>query len=283
MWVLIQVNLSETIMKILTSLFIIIIFTHSSADASVISKKLQTINKNSFEIEHSTYDKNKPIILFLAGLGNKGNQINQIRDEFNDAKLNLFTFSRHENPCDSFRTCISNVSRRVKTRQIIISNKGAKSSLEDIFENEITATINYIIQNHEYNKTKGILLIGSSYGSWLSLTTLNSNFREHIKGIIFLSPVVAPHKSSGKYKNEINKFNEYTEINTDIPILAVGSQKDEIWPGVTTLDAAKFLYKKISAKSMLIDSNSQKHANKLLLDDHQIKRKIIDWLQDNSK
>ena len=168
MWVLIQVNLSETIMKILTSLFIIIIFTHSSADASVISKKLQTINKNSFEIEHSTFDKNKPIILFLAGLGNKGNQINQIRDEFSDAKLNLFTFSRHENPCDSFRTCISNVSRRVKTRQIIISNKGATSSLEDIFENEITATINYIIQNHEYNKTKGIFLIGQFFSIEIS-------------------------------------------------------------------------------------------------------------------
>ena len=131
-------------MKILTSLLIIIIFTHSSADASVISKKLQTINKNSFEIKHSTFDKNKPIILFLAGLGNRGNQINQIRDEFNDAKLNLFTFSRHENPCDSFRTCISNLARRVKTGQIIISNKGAKSSLEDIFENEITTIINYL-------------------------------------------------------------------------------------------------------------------------------------------
>ena len=270
-------------MKILTSLLIIIIFTHSSADASVISKKLQTINKNSFEIKHSTFDKNKPIILFLAGLGNRGNQINQIRDEFNDAKFNLFTFSRHENPCDSFRTCISNVARRVKTGQIIISNKGAKSSLEDIFENEITTIINYIIQDNAYNKTKGIFLIGSSYGSWLSLTTLNSNFREHIKGIIFLSPVVAPHKSSGKYKNEINKFNEYTKINTDIPILAVGSQKDEIWPGVTTLDAAKFLYKKISAKSMLIDSNSQKHANKLILGDHQINGKILDWLQVNSR
>ncbi|MFL2780924.1 MAG: alpha/beta hydrolase [Rhodospirillales bacterium] len=270
-------------MKILASLFIIGIFTQSIANASVTSKKLQTINEKSFEVEHSIFAKNKPVVLFLAGLGNKGGQINQIRDEFNNAKLNLFTFSRHENPCDSFRTCISNVARRVKTGQIIISNKGAKSSLEDIFENEITTIINYIIQNNAYNKTKGIHLIGSSYGSWLSLTTLNSNFREHIKGIIFLSPVVAPHKSSGKYKNEINKFHEYTKINTNIPVLTIGSQKDEIWPGVTTMDAAKFLHKKISAKSVLIDSNSQKHANKLLLGDHQIRRKIIDWLQDNSK
>jgi hypothetical protein len=36
-------------MKILTSLFIIIIFTHSIANASVIAKKLQTINKTSFK------------------------------------------------------------------------------------------------------------------------------------------------------------------------------------------------------------------------------------------
>ena len=92
-------------MKILASLFIIGILTQSIADASVTSKKLQTINEKSFEVEHSIFAKNKPVVLFLAGLGNKGGQINQIRDEFNNAKLNLFTFSRHENPCDSFRTC----------------------------------------------------------------------------------------------------------------------------------------------------------------------------------
>ena len=76
-----------------------------------------------------------------------------------------------------------------------------------ILKNEITTVFNFVRGSDWYDKNEGIYVIGGSFGSWLSLGILaDKNLSKDIKGVIFLSPSVAPHKSTVKYANEIIKF-----------------------------------------------------------------------------
>ena len=70
---------------------------------------------------------------------------------------------------------------------------GTPSAAEDILDNEIASILQFVQTTPSYDPQKGIVLIGGSYGSWLSLKTIERFPTLPIKGVVFLSPAILPY------------------------------------------------------------------------------------------
>ena len=130
-----------------------------------------------------------------------------------------------------------------------------------------------------------MFIIGGSYGALITLqTTVDAEFCEFISGVVLLSPFVAPHKSNGKYAKELIRFNEINGGLKNKPVLAIGSDNDELFPGATTKDSVDFLANNLlEARVQTILEDSGKHAKKLLLESNAIRSQIISWLVEQTR
>ena len=84
--------------------------------------------------------------------------------------------------------------------------------------------------------------------------------------VVFLSPSVAPHKSSGKYAKELEKFKYLSSSIQSPKCFGIGSPNDALFPGATTEDAVDFLNDNLlcdTFKTLIV--KSKLHSHKLLV------------------
>jgi pimeloyl-ACP methyl ester carboxylesterase len=102
---------------------------------------------------------------------------------------------------------------------------GKNSAAENILQNEISSTIEFVERAPTFDSNKGIYLIGGSLGSWISLLTVKA-FPDKIKGVVFLSPGIIPAMVTtfpGKFDRE-SYFKSLTDSFGDRPALAIGEK-----------------------------------------------------------
>ena len=140
--------------------------------------------------------------------------------------MNLITFDRNEPDCKGFK-CFGTVGSRAKSNQLIYAEDNQETALENIVENEVKSVLKFIKSSSWYESDNGIFIIGGSFGAWIALSLISDQeIKKDIKGIVFLSPSIAPHKSSGKYANEIITYNNLIKNIGEIKGLAIGSAND---------------------------------------------------------
>ena len=257
-------------MKTLIS-FMTIFFVISPAWAESII--LKTKEEKQFPVQFSVSQTNSaPTALYIAGLGGKGNQVSSISKFFNQNGINLVTFDRNEKECKSF-ACFKTVGQRSKSGQLIYAENNRETAIEHILKNEITSVLNFIIESNWYDSRQGIYIIGGSFGSWLTLAVMsNPTLRENVKGVVFLSPSIAPHKSSGKYAKELDKFKYLKSSGQSSKCFGIGSPNDTLFPGATTKDAVDFLNDNLSCdtfKKLIV--KSKLHSHELLVKEKTFK------------
>ena len=256
-------------MKILISV-IIIFFVISPVWAE--STNLKTKEGKQFPVQFSVSQTNSaPTALYISGLGGKGNQVSSISKFFNRNGINLVTFDRNEKKCKGF-ACFKTVGQRSKSGQLIYAENNQETAMEHILKNEINSVLNFITDSNWYDRSKGIYIIGGSFGSWLTLAVMsNSTLKDNVKGVVFLSPSVAPHKSSGKYAKELDKFKHLSSSIQSPKCFGIGSPNDVLFPGATTKDAVDFLNDNLSCdtfKTLFV--KSKLHSHKLLVKEKNI-------------
>mgnify|MGYP001177497437 FL=1 len=170
--------------------------------------------------------------------------------------------------------------QRSKSGQLIYAENNQETAIEHILKNEIASVLNFIKESNWYDGSQGIYIIGGSFGSWLTLAVMsNPTLRENVKGVVFLSPSVAPHKSSGKYAKELDKFKYLKSSNQSSKCFGIGSPNDILFPGATTKDAVDFLNDNLSCdtfKKLII--KSKLHSHKLLVKEKNIQTQIVSWI-----
>ena len=241
---------------------------------------LKTQEGKQFPVQFSVSQTNSaPTALYITGLGGKGNQVSSISKFFTQNGINLVTFDRNEKKCRSF-ACFKTVGERSKSGQLIYAENNQETAIEHILKNEITSVLNFIRESNWYDVSQGIYIIGGSFGSWLTLAVMsNPTLKENVKGVVFLSPSVAPHKSRGKYDKELDKFKHLKSSSQSPNCFGIGSPNDTLFPGATTKDAVDFLddnllcdtFKKLIVKSKL-------HSHKLLVEEKNIQTQIVSWI-----
>ena len=259
--------------------FLVLFFAISgSTNASTDKLAMRTADGLTFDVMLSKAETPKGTVIYVTGLGGDGNQIQKLSAEFNSNNFHLVTFDRDEPPCDGFK-CFATVGDRVPSGQPIYAD-GEISALDHIVSNEISSVIEFVTNSEWHASAPNLFIIGGSYGAWITLqTTVAAEFSELIDGVVLLSPSVAPHKSTGKYAKELIRFNEINGGLKNKPVLAIGSDNDELFPGATTKDSVDFLATNlIEARVQTILEDSGKHAKKLLLDSTAIRSQIINWL-----
>ena len=246
--------------------------------------KLTTKEGKTFPITVSV-DENRslPTVVYVTGLGGKSNSLAKLSKEFLEKGLNLITFDRNEPDCKGFK-CFGTVGSRSKSNQLIYAEDNQETAIENIVENEVKSVLEFIKSSSWYESDNGIYIIGGSFGAWITLSLLSDEeIKNDIKGVVFLSPSTAPHKSSGKYANEIITYNSLIKNIVEIKGLAIGSPNDELFPGATTKDAVDFLAETIpQMKIKKIITNSKLHAKELLKKDSEIKNDILNWIVENN-
>ena len=257
---------------------IIIFFVISPAWAESII--LKTKEGKQFPAQFSVSQTNSaPTALYIAGLGGKGNQVFSISKFFNQNGINLVTFDRNEKKCKSY-ACFKTVGQRSKSGQLIYAENNQETAMEHILKNEITSIFNFITESNWYDGSQGIYIIGGSFGSWLTLAVMsNPTLKENVKGVVFLSPSVAPDKSRGKYAQELDKFKYHSSSFHSPKCFGIGSPNDVLFPGATTKDAVDFLNDNLSCDSFkTLFVKSKLHSHKLLVKEKNIQTQIVRWI-----
>ena len=241
---------------------------------------LKTQEGKQFPVQFSVSQTNSaPTALYITGLGGKGNQVSSISKFFTQNGINLVTFDRNEKKCKGF-ACFKTVRERSKSGQLIYAENNQETAIEHILRNEITSVLNFIRESNWYDGSQGIYIIGGSFGSWLTLAVMsNPTLKENVKGVVFLSPSVAPHKSSGKYAKELDKFKVLKSTGQSSNCFGIGSPNDTLFPGATTKDAVDFLNDNLSCdtfKKLIV--KSKLHSHKLLVKEKKIQNHIVSWI-----
>ena len=264
-------------MKTLISV-IIIFFVISPAWAESII--LKTKEEKQFQVKFSVSQTNSaPTALYIAGLGGKGSQVSSISKFFNQNGNKLVTFDRNEKKFRGF-ACVKTVGQRSKSGQLIYAENNQETAMEHILKNEITSVLNFITESNWHDGNQGIYIIGGSFGSWLTLAVMsNPTLKKNVKGLVFLSPSVAPHKSSGKYAKELDKFKYLSPSIQSPKCFGIGSPNDALFPGATTKDAVDFLNDNLSCDSFkTLIVKSKLHSHKLLVKEKNIQTQIVSWI-----
>jgi alpha-beta hydrolase superfamily lysophospholipase len=243
------------------------------------SGQLTAKNGKTFPFTYSA-QAGATTVIYVGGMGGKGNEISKLAKKFNKSGLSLITFDRAEKSCKNTQECVEKVASRVPSKTLMADANGRATAADDIMANELSAVFAFATSQPTYNKGKGIVLIGGSYGSWLSLVATQSKYKSHIKGAVFLSPAINPLWVEGARapKENVNKFKSLARSFGKRKSITIGSNKDPLPPKGSTLDAAQLLDRSLSGNRQIIETKSKKHSSKLLLGDKSIQKAVIGWI-----
>jgi pimeloyl-ACP methyl ester carboxylesterase len=186
------------------------------------------------------------------------------------------------------RESIAIITKRSKSGDIMWpSVDGKEPGAENIVRNEISAVIEYVKNAPTHDPKQGIYLIGGSYGSWLSLVTVNA-FPEEIKGVVFLSPAILPKwmtPGAEIYNPRLNIIKYFQALIRSFgqrPALAIGSKTDFIIHDKpndgSALDGVLLLKKEIGPNVEVMEVSTPMHAQILAARSQEVREKIVQWL-----
>jgi len=166
---------------------------------------------------------------------------------------------------------------------------GKESAADNIFRNEISSIIEYVLKAPQHDQEKGLFLIGSSMGSWFSLLTVR-HLQEKISGVVFVSPAIV----EGIVESEIAGYDVVGYSKSlfsaygNRPGLVIGAKGDligrpGIWKNQSTLDGANLLRQRIGSNIEVFEVASSAHGEKLIETDEQSRTKIVTWLESKVK
>jgi len=247
--------------------------------------KLITIEGYEFTYKFYPIDQKGASVIFITGIRGRIGHVSSLAKELNKAGDNFIGFDYYDaGRCSSASDCIRLRAKRAKSGwNMFPTTDGKESSAEDIAQNEVAAVIQFLKRAPTYDEEKGIYLIGSSWGSWISLITIR-DIPESLKGVVLLTPSVIPEmwaegEFSGNYEPE-TYLNSLIKNYGTRPALAIGCTNDVIfrrWKG-TTWDSAQFFQKEIGPNVELMKVDTSLHSKELLNRYPKVRESIIEWL-----
>jgi|GEM_PF-3439127 len=212
----------------------------------------------------------------------------------NKSNFNFIGFDRADalpfGEAASRKDHIHNLMKRSKSGMIMYSAvDGKESAVENVIRNEVSTIIEFIEGAPTHHLDKGIYLIGSSLGSWISLMTVHF-FPDKIKGVIFLSPAILPEMVASDLPIKYPKydFNFKTLVNSfgKRPALAIGGTEDIIDANISkngsAFDCAQLLRNEIGPNVEVMGVASSLHSWELVERNRKVREKITLWLSDQA-
>jgi len=235
-----------------------------------------------------------PTVIYVPGMGGRvtwkslGKGPYLLAEPLNRANSNFIGFDRAGAIRSRQRDHIKNAQKRGKSGSVMFpTNDGKESAPENVVRNEIQSLIKFIEKAPSHDPEKGIYLIGGSWGSFLSLVTVQS-FPGQIKGVVFLSPAILPEWVTVDYEKKYPKYNRVRYWKSlvksfgDRPGLAIGSKTDIIAPHLSkhgsALDGANLLRKEIGPNIEVMEVSTSDHSGKLVSSSSKVREKIVNWL-----
>jgi pimeloyl-ACP methyl ester carboxylesterase len=253
--------------------------------------RLITGDNYQFSYRYYPVEQKGPSVIFITGLGGKVSGGYYLASPINKANFNFIGFDRAGRYPLSVKDAYDMITERSKSGNIMWpSVDGKESGTENILRNEISAIIEFAENSPTHDPKQGIYLIGASYGSWLSLVTVNA-FPDKIKGVVFLSPaipsnVVVPNQAQNPTMNITKYFKTMIGSFGQRPALAIGSKTDILIPDKpndgSALDSAIFLKNEIGANVEVMELSTSLHEQNLIMGSEEVRSKIVQWLKEQS-
>lgn len=249
------------------------------------------ITEDGFEFSYRYYplQKKGASVIYVPGLcGHPVKGAYMIAPLLNNAGFNFIvpTYSGHPRG-SSFKDCVKAAQSRGKSGLITFPTiEGKESGAENIVHNEIKALIEVIKNAPSHDQEKGIYLIGSSIGAWYSLVTIYY-YPESINGVVFVVPSILsdwPEWTQPQKYPDLNAkgyLESLIKAFGDRPGLAIGGNKDIIWPGQsveTAWDSAVFIKEQIGENVEIMEVSTKAHRS-FIQDFKIVREKIVQWLK----
>jgi pimeloyl-ACP methyl ester carboxylesterase len=252
------------------------------------------ITEQGYKFDYSYYPSNTsgPSVIYIPGLGGHTSWYGQnisgytLAEDLNNAGFNFvgFDFSGWPNcPTSNLGPCVKRGQERGASGSLMMpSVDGKEAGTQNLTRNEVHSIIRFIEDSPTHDANKGIFLIGSSLGSWISLRTVHS-YPDKIKGVIFLSPGIVSDmwNEPDKYPNAIEYWESMLKAFGTRPAFAIGGSKDNIvlrWSNNTAWDSAQFLRNKIGPNVDILKIETADHAEKLVSQHSDVRGQIVSWL-----
>ena len=257
--------------------------------------KLLSADGYKFDYVFYPSQQKGPSIIYIPGMGGRTSYTGQggyiLASPLNKAGFNFIGFDRFDaipiNVSTSLQEQIDRTSKRAKSEWISFPTfDGKESASENIVRNEVVSLIRFIEGAPTHDVEKGIYLIGSSVGSWISLVAVQM-FPEKIRGVVFLSPAIIPRVFAEIPKTSPNiNVTQYTDslfkAYGNRPGLAIGSKRDILNPYTykdqSSLDGARYLRERIGPNIEITEDSSSSHGEQLIVSNRQIRERIVVWL-----
>jgi pimeloyl-ACP methyl ester carboxylesterase len=259
--------------------------------------KLITAEGLTFAYKFYPTNDRGPTVIYIPGMGGRttwkswGEGPYLLAPPLNQANFNFIGFDRAGAlRSGSLRDHVKNAQKRGKSGAVTYPTKdGKESAAQNVVRNEIKSIIEFIEKTPSHDPEEGIYLIGGSWGSLISLNTVQS-FPDKIKGVVFLSPSINPEFVTIDFEIK------YSEYNIDVvnywkslvksfgkrPGLAIGSKTDIIVPHLSkhgsALDSANLLRRDIGTNIEVMEVSTSDHSGKLIRSTPKVKDKIVSWL-----
>ncbi|MDD5099996.1 MAG: alpha/beta fold hydrolase [Syntrophales bacterium] len=231
--------------------------------------------------------KGPTVIYIPGGAGRSGSIVDSLASPLNRSHFNFIAFDFADPPAGSMnqQEMLKYLNNQRNSRSTWLPISGRNSAAENILRNEISSVIEFVERAPSHSPDKGIYLIGGSFGSWLSLLTVQA-FPDKIKGVVFVSPSTIPLLIE-QYPGAKKYLTSLTDSFGNRPALAIGSKQDIIAPFLSktesALDAANLFQKHIGANVEVMEVSNNAHARFLIQESGAVRDKIVIWLVGNSK
>lgn len=159
--------------------------------------KLLTSDGRSFDYHYYPAKTKGPTVVYIPGMGGRASYSwpgsHVLANPLNEVGFNYIVFNRVDAitgpPWPGLQEQISRAIKRGKSGSLYFpSLDGKESGSQNIYRNELVSIFEFISKSPQHSSDKGVFLIGSSFGSWLSLVTIKE--RPEVAAAVFLSPAI---------------------------------------------------------------------------------------------
>jgi pimeloyl-ACP methyl ester carboxylesterase len=251
------------------------------------------ITEQGYKFDYSYYPSNTsgPSVIYIPGLGGRTYSSQEwngytLAEGLNNAGFNFVGFDFSGWPqcgTSNLGPCVKRgVERGASGSLMMPSVDGKEAGTQNLARNEVHSIIRFIENSPTHDTDKGVFLIGSSLGSWISICTVH-NYPEKIRGVIFVSPGIVSDmwNEPDKYPNATEYWESMMKAFGTRPALAIGGSKDNIvlkWSNRTAWDSAQFLRNELGSSVDLLKIDTADHAEKLVSQHSDVRAQIVSWL-----
>jgi pimeloyl-ACP methyl ester carboxylesterase len=253
--------------------------------------KLLTSDGRSFDYHYYPVKTKGPTAIYIPGLGGRASYSwpgsHVLASPLNEVGFNYIVFNRADAitgpPWPGKKEQISRAIKRGESGSLYFpSFDGKESGSENIYRNELIAIFEFIAKAPQHDSGKGVFLIGSSFGSWLSLLAVKE--RPEVAAAVFLSPAIVPGfvETEQQGINVLNYSQNLFMSYGNRPGIAIGGAKDIIdqeFKEQSAFDAANLLRRRIGLNIEVVEVATSAHGEKLIEGDEALRQKIVSWIK----